>query len=368
MSRIPFVDLRRAFEPIQSEIREAIDRVLEKQDFVLGEEVEQFERRFAAYCGAQHCVTVATGTAALQLALLGSGIRPGDEVITQPNTYFATVAAIMNVGARPVFADVAPPEYSIDLEAVEAAITPRTRAIVCVHLFGQPCDVDALAAIATKYHLLLIEDASQAHGAVVREKRIGSRSDTVATFSFYPSKNLGALGEGGCVLTADAAIAERIRMLRNHGSSNKFVHEMVGQNERLDTLKAAVLLVKLRHLDGWLTERRQIAARYDALLPELERPLVKIDMKHAFHLYPILVSNRDELRRVLLERGVETSIHYPVPCHLQRAAAGLCYVAGDFPNAENLARRELSLPVYPGLTDDEIQRVAANVEEFAARG
>lgn len=362
--RVPYLDLQAQYRSIEKELWPALREVFETNAYVLGPSVARFEEQFAAFCGTTHCVAVNNGTAALHLALLAHEIRPGDEVITQANTFIATVAAIAYTGAKPVLVDVRSPEYTIDVEAVEAAITPRTRAIVPVHLFGQPCNLQALEDIAQRHGLAIIEDASQAHGAVYRGTVIGSRN--TACFSFYPGKNLGAAGEGGAIVTRDNEVAAHLRRLRNHGSEKKYVHEELGYNYRLEGLQGAVLGVKVRHLADWTTARRAVAHDYDALLPDMDRPSHHADAESAYHIYPVFVDRRDDVIKALNEKGIETNVHYPIPCHLQPGYASLGYKRGAFPNAELIAERELSLPIYPEMTAAQIEHVARTLA-LAAR-
>jgi dTDP-4-amino-4,6-dideoxygalactose transaminase len=355
-SRVPYLDLKAQYESIKDELRAAIDEIFETNAYVLGPAVERFERDFAEFCGNEHCVAVNNGTAALHLTLVALGIGPGDEVITQANTFIATVAAILMTGARAVLVDVAPPTYAIDAAAVAAAVTPRTKAILPVHLFGHPCDLSAILAIGEKHGIPVVEDAAQAHGATYHGKRIGSES--IAAFSFYPGKNLGAAGEGGGIVVRDAALARRLRLLRNHGSEQKYVHEALGFNYRLEGIQGAVLGVKLRYLADWTAARARVAAAYDALLPNVERPLVLAGTTSAYHIYPVLVENRDAVIAQLKDDGIETNVHYPIPCHLQPGYTMLGYQRGAFPHVERLADMELSLPIFPELTDPQLERVA----------
>jgi dTDP-4-amino-4,6-dideoxygalactose transaminase len=321
--------------------------------------VESFERSFAQFCGNEECIAVNNGTAALHLSLAALGIGRGDEVITQANTFIATVAAIVQAGATPVLVDVAPPTFGIDAEAVERAITPRTRAIVPVHMFGQPCDLDAIHAVAKTHDLIVLEDAAQAHGASYRGKPIGSGE--IASFSFYPGKNLGAAGEGGAVVVRDPAMARRLRLLRNHGSEQKYVHEAVGFNYRLEGLQGAVLGVKLRYLAEWTAARQRVAARYDELLADFERPQRLAETTSSEHVYPVLVDKRDRVAELLRRSGVDTNVHYPIPCHSQPGYAMLGYHSGDFRHSERLAARELSLPIYPEITEEQVEHVASSL-------
>jgi dTDP-4-amino-4,6-dideoxygalactose transaminase len=355
VENVPFLDLGAQYAPIAGEVRTAIDAVLMQRSYVLGPAVEAFERAFATYCEAGETVALGSGTDALHLALLAHGVGPGDEVITQANTFVATLEAIAYCGARPILVDVREPDYAIDVAAIEAAITPRTKAIVPVHLFGQPAPMDEIDALAARCGVAVIEDASQAHGARYRGRRVGARG--TACWSFYPGKNLGAYGEGGAVTTNDAALARTMRLLRSHGSERRYVHEMIGYNYRMDGIQGAVLGVKLPYLDGWNAGRRAAAARYDALLSDVERPHVPADVEHVYHIYPVFVDERDRVREALMRAGIETNVHYPGPCHLQPAFASLGYARGDFPHSEMIAERELSLPMYAELTAAQQERV-----------
>ncbi|MBV8491178.1 MAG: DegT/DnrJ/EryC1/StrS family aminotransferase [Candidatus Eremiobacteraeota bacterium] len=343
------------------EIDAAMRGVVDTAAFVAGPAVAAFERDFAAYAGAKHCIAMGSGTDALHAALLALGVGPGDEVITQTNTFVATVEAIEYTGARCVLVDVALPTYAIDVDAVAGAITPKTKAIVPVHMFGQPADLQSLRALCDRHGIAMLEDASQAHGAEYRGARIGTRS--VASWSFYPGKNLGAFGEGGAVTCEDDAFADRLRVLIDHGSRQKYVHSVVGYNYRMDGLQGAVLRVKLAHMDRWNAGRARVARRYGELLAGVERPVVPDDVVHAWHVYPVLVDERDEVRKRMESAGIGTNVHYPIPCHLQEAYRHLGYAAGSFPRAESLAQSELSLPIYPGLSDEAIEYVASTLRE-----
>lgn len=365
---IPFVDLKAQYASIRAEVGDAIQRVLDSAQFTLGPEVAAFEAEFAAYCSAPHGVGVNTGTSALHLALLAAGVGPGDEVVTVPFTFVATVSAIQYTGARPVFVDIDPRSFTIDVSAIEAAITPRTKAIVPVHLYGLPADMDPILDIARRHGLRVIEDACQAHGALYKGRRAGSLGD-MGCFSFYPGKNLGAYGEGGMVTTADAGFARTLRMLRDWGAEQKYHHVLKGYNFRLEALQAAVLRVKLRHLEDWTEARRAAAAGYDRLLAplDIELPACPAHMRHVYHLYVIRTPAREAWQTALDAQGVQTGIHYPVPVHLQPAFADLGHGPGSFPHAERAAREVLSLPMFPELTPAQQQQVASALAAVAER-
>jgi dTDP-4-amino-4,6-dideoxygalactose transaminase len=362
---IPFVDLRAQYRSIKAEIDEAIARVLETTAFVLGREVEAFEAAFAEYVGAKFCVGLNSGTAAVQLAVMACGVGAGEEVIVPANTFFASAEGVSTAAASPVFVDADPVSYTIDPAKIEAAITERTRAIMPVHLYGQTADLDPILEIANRYNLLVIEDAAQAHGSLYKEKRVGALG-RAGCFSFYPGKNLGAYGEGGAVVTNDAEVARRVRLLRDHGSEQKYRHEVVGYNFRLEGIQGAVLNVKLRHLDRWNDLRRAHAARYDELLSEsgLTLPREMPYARHVYHLYVVQTNERDALQQRLNEAGVQTGIHYPVPIHLQPAYASMGHKVGDFPESEKQAGRVLSLPMFPELTDEQINKVAEAINNL----
>jgi dTDP-4-amino-4,6-dideoxygalactose transaminase len=368
---LPLVDLRAQYRTIEDEVLAAIRGVLESGNFVLGPEVEAFERELAAFCGTPHAVGTSSGTSALHLALLAAGVGPGDEVITVPHTFVATVAAIEYAGAKPVLVDVRPDTFTMDPALVEAAITARTRAIVPVHLYGQTADMDPILEVARAYGLKVVEDACQAHGAEYRGRRAGSLADA-GCFSFYPGKNLGAYGEAGAVVTADEELAGRVRQLRHWGQGGRYVHELKGFNYRLEELQAAILRVKLRHLEDWTEARRRHARRYtDLLAGVLPTPAEMPYARHVYHLYAVRTGARERLQRSLLEAGVQTGIHYPVPVHLQPAWADLGHGPGAFPESERAAAEVLSLPMFAELTDDAIGRVvevAATQREPAWQG
>jgi dTDP-4-amino-4,6-dideoxygalactose transaminase len=362
--KVPFVNLRAQHEPIADELREVFLRVLDCSSFILGPEVQQFEEEFAKHLEVPYCVALNSGTAALHLTLLALGIGPGDEVITVPNTFIATAEAISAVGATPVFVDVDAVSYNMDPEALENAITPRTKAVLPVHLYGQSADLDPLLAIARRHNLPLVEDACQAHGATYRGKKAGTLG-MAGCFSFYPGKNLGALGEGGAVVTHDPAIAEQIRMLRDHGSVRKYEHRVPGFNFRLEGLQGGFLAVKLKHLDRWNQQRIEAAKKYDELLAnsELILPQVMPYGKHVFHLYAIQTEERDAVREQLTAAGIESGIHYPIPLHLQPAYRQLGHGVGSFPVSERIAQRILSLPMFPDISDEQIRYVASVLME-----
>jgi dTDP-4-amino-4,6-dideoxygalactose transaminase len=365
---IPFVDLKAQYETLKDEVAEAIRGILDSAQFVGGEAVSSFERDFAAFCQVRYARGVASGTDALHLALRALGIGHGDEVITTALTFIATAAAIVATGARPVFVDIDPDTYTIDPRMIERALTGRTRAIVAVHLFGQPADMGPIKDIARQRALYVIEDAAQAHGAEYQGVRTGALSD-VGCFSFYPAKNLGAYGDGGAVTTNNAAIAERIERLREHGRTTHYNHAEIGFNSRLDALQAAVLQIKLRRLDEWNANRRRAAEWYAAELEQsgIKTPFVRKGSTHVYHLYVIATNERDAMRNKLDEAGVATGIHYPLPLHLQPALAHLGYRRGDLPCCEAMAARSLSLPMFPELARDQVRRVAAIARAAAER-
>jgi dTDP-4-amino-4,6-dideoxygalactose transaminase len=356
---IPFVDLHAQYRSIRAEVLESIERVLESSQFVLGPEVAAFEREFAAYCQTAHGVGTSTGTSALHLALLALGIGSGDEVITVPFTFVASVAAIGYTGARPVFVDIDPASFNMDPARIEAAITPRTRAILPVHLYGQPADMDPILEIARRHGLRVVEDACQAHGAEYRGRRAGSLAD-VGCFSFYPGKNLGAYGEGGAVTTNDPELARTVRMLRDWGAERKYHHVLKGFNYRLEELQAAILRVKLRHLEHWTESRRAHAGRYSALLSgSVETPAQMAYARHVYHVYAVRTAGRNRVQAALREAGVHTGIHYPIPVHLLPAWAELGHGPGDFPVSERAANEVLSLPMYAELSESLVGEVAS---------
>jgi dTDP-4-amino-4,6-dideoxygalactose transaminase len=363
--KVPFVDLKALHEPISADLSNAIDRVMRHTAFIQGAEVKAFEDAFARYVGVRQCVAVNSGTAALHLALLALGIGPGDEVITVAHTFIATSEAISAVGARPVFVDVDPVSYTMDPSLVEAAITSRTKAILPVHLYGNLAEMDSLLAIANRHNLPLVEDACQAHGAQYKGRMAGSMG-VAGCFSFYPGKNLGACGEGGAMVTNDEALAEKVRMFRDHGSLKKYEHVFPGYNFRMEGIQGAVLAVKLPHLDGWNDRRRALAERYNEGLAGqgMVLPKEQAQARHVYHLYVIQAEDRDALREHLAQRGIETGLHYPVPLHQQEAYASLGYRAGDFPVTEKAAQHIVSLPMYPDMPLEAVDYVSDAIGEW----
>jgi dTDP-4-amino-4,6-dideoxygalactose transaminase len=360
---IPFVDLKAQYISIKDEINTAVAGVLESTQFILGNEVTAFEEEFARYCGADYGIAVNTGTSALHLALMANGIGPGDEVITVPFTFVATVAAIGYTGATPVFVDIDPISYTLDVTQIEKAITERTKAILPVHLYGQPADMDPILEIARRYGLTVIEDAAQAHRAEYKGRRVGGIGD-LGCFSFYPGKNLGAYGEGGMVVTNNPEHARTIQMLRDWGQEQRYQHVLKGYNYRMDGLQGAILRVKLRHLDAWTDARRAHAERYDALLANsgVKTPTVMPYSHHVYHIYAVQTQQRELLQQKLNEQGIQTGIHYPIPVHLQAAYSDLGYKLGDFPHSEQAAGRVLSLPMHAELTSAQIHTVAESLQ------
>lgn len=362
-SKVPYLDFKAQYRSIKPEIDAAVCKVLDSGEFVLGSEVASFEQEFAAYCGTSECIALNSGTSALHLALLAAGVGPGDEVITVPFTFVASVAAVLYAGARPVLVEIDPRSFNMDPAAVEAAITPRTKAILPVHLYGQPADMDPILEVARRHGLIVIEDAAQAHGANYKERQVGSIGD-IACFSFYPTKNLGAYGEGGAVTTSNADYARKIRMLRDWGQDRKYHHVLRGYNYRMEGLQGAILRVKLRHLEQWTEARRAVASQYDHLLADcdIERPVEMPWARHVYHVYTVRSIERDRLQAALAAEGIQTAIHYAEPAHLQPAYADLGYGAGAFPHAEAAARQVLSLPIYPELGAEAIAHVARAVK------
>jgi dTDP-4-amino-4,6-dideoxygalactose transaminase len=363
---VPLVDLREQHRAIAEEVEAAMRGVMERGDFVLGGDVEAFEVEFASFCEAGHAVGLDSGLSALEIGLRALGVGPGDEVLTPVNSFIASSSAISFTGATPVWVDVDPRTYTIDVQAAGSLVTPRTRAIMPVHLYGQPADMDAVLALARKHRLKVVEDACQAHGARYKGRRVGSLGD-FAAFSFYPAKNLGAYGDGGMLTTNDAELAERVRVMRNYGQRRKYEHVEMAWNRRLDTLQAAVLRVKLRRLDEWNDARRRHAAVYSRVLEGagLQLPVAAPYAEHVYHVYVVQARERDRVLRCLHELGIGAGLHYPVPIHLQEAYRSRGQGPGSFPVAEKLAGRVLSLPMYPELRQDQIERVADAVWDVA---
>ena len=366
---VPMVDLKAQYERLRPEIDAAVARVIESSQFVGGEEVRRFEEEFAAHCGVTHACGVANGTDALALTLRALGVATGDEVVTVASTFFATAEAILLCGARPVFVDVEPETATLDPTRLESALTPRARAILPVHLYGHPADMEAILEIAARRGLPVVEDAAQAHGAQLRGRRAGSLGQ-VACFSFYPSKNLGAYGDAGAVVSRDAELVARVRQLANHGAgADRYDHLVAGTNSRLDAVQAAILRVKLRHLERWNQERRERVAAYNAALaglPGVILPLERKGARSAWHLYTIRAPDRDGLQARLKSCGIATAIHYPRPLHLQPALSALGGRPGDLPVSEKLSGQVLSLPLYPELPLHTVARIAAEVRAFCA--
>jgi len=362
---IPFVDLKSQYLSIKDEIDSAVLKVLESTQFVLGSEVKALEAEFASYCNANYGIAVNTGTSALHLALLAAGIGPGDEVITVPFTFVATAAAIYYTGATPVFVDIDPVTYTIDVSKIENAITERTKAILPVHLYGQPADMEPIMEIARRHGLTVIEDAAQAHGAEYKGQRVGSIGD-IGCFSFYPGKNLGAYGEGGMIVTNNPEYTHTMQMLRDWGQEQRYHHVLKGYNYRMDGIQGAILRVKLRYIEEWTEARRTHAAQYNQLLANsgLITPVALPHNRHVYHVYAVRTSQREWLQQQLTAQGIQTGIHYPIPVHLQTAYADLGYQQGDFPHSELAAREVLSLPMYAELTDAQVSQVANSLQNI----
>jgi dTDP-4-amino-4,6-dideoxygalactose transaminase len=363
---IPFIDLKAQYHSIKPEVDAAIAQVLESCQFTLGNEVAAFEKEFAAYCHTHYGIGLNSGTSALHLALLAANIGVGDEVITVPFTFVATVAAICYTGAKPVLVDIHPESFTIDVTQIEKAITPRTKAILPVHLYGQVADMDPILALAKHYGLTVIEDAAQAHGAEYKGRRVGGLAD-LGCFSFYPGKNLGAYGEGGMVVTNNLEYANKIRMLRDWGQERKYHHLLKGYNYRLEGIQGAILRVKLRYLDRWTEARRAIAAHYHQTLTDtaVKLPTEMPYNRHVYHIYAIRTAHQDSLQAFLQQQAIQTGIHYPIPVHLMPAYADLCYRKGDFPHAEQAATEVLSLPMYAELTKNQVAEVATAILAFS---
>ncbi len=367
MSKIPLVDLHAQYETIKPEIDAAIQRTIDRTAFILGPEAKQFEENFAKFCNVKHAIGLDSGTAALHLAMMALNIGAGDEVITTAHTFIATAEPISLLGARPVFVDIDPRTYNLDPNKLQAAITPRTKAIIPVHLYGQPAEMDAILEIARAHNIPVIEDAAQAHGALYREHNVGTMG-LMTCFSFYPGKNLGAYGDAGALVTNDDELNYKIRMLRDHGRTTKYEHEISGYGYRLDGIQGAILDVKLKHLPQWNTARRAHADYYTELLSNVDDSIVTpyepSHVKAVYHLYVIRTRKRDELLQYLKEHDIEAGIHYPVPLHMQPVYKTLGYAHGAFPETERAAREILSLPIYPELAHAQMERVVDTMREF----
>jgi dTDP-4-amino-4,6-dideoxygalactose transaminase len=365
---IPFVDLKAQYQTIKVEIDSAVERIITNTAFIGGEDLKQFDKEFAAYCEAKACVSVGNGTDALYIALRALGIGAGDEVITVAHTFIATTEAITQVGAKAVFVEIEPDTMLMSPDAVVAAITPKTKAIITVQLYGQPCDMDRMMAIAKEHNLKVIEDAAQAHGASWNGRRVGSLGD-VACFSFYPGKNLGAYGDGGAIVSNDEDLIKRAKMIANHGRLEKYTHEIEGVNSRLDGLQAAILRVKLPYLDKWNAERQRVAARYLDKLKDSDvvvLPTIRPEANSVWHLFVVRVKNRDAFQAYLKEQGISTGVHYPIPLHRQQAYEHFQMPTGSLPITEKVASEIVSLPIYPELTDSMIDDVIRAVLAYSA--
>ena len=367
--QVPFLDLKIQYKQIEHEVMPMITEAMANGAFIGGEQVSCFETEFAEFCNSSYCVGVNSGTDALRFALMAIGVGRGDEVITVSNTFIATTEVISQVGAKPVFVDIYPDTCNMDVSKIEQKITENTKAIIPIHLYGQPADMDPILEIAQKNDIAVIEDACQAHGANYKNKKAGSMG-AVGCFSFYPGKNLGAFGEGGAIVTKDEAIAQKIRMIRDHGQNKKYFHDLEGYNGRLDAIQAGVLRIKLKRLNDWNKARRQNSACYNELLSEIPSVNLLTEAEFAesvYHLYVILVDDRDGLQQYLNSKSIATGLHYPLPLHLQKAYAHLGYKKGAFPVTENIADRLLSLPMYPELTRDQIEYVVQSIKEYVNR-
>ncbi len=365
MKKIPLVDLKAGFEPIKDEVMKSIESVLASMNLNIGPKVNAFEEEFASYCGTKYAIGVGSGTEALHFALLSLGVGKGDEVIVPPNTFFATVEAIAYTGAFPVFVDIDPVTYTIDIPMVGKKISQKTKAIVPVHMYGQSADMMPLIELSEKYGIKVIEDACQAHGAEYNSRKCGSMGDA-GCFSYYFTKNLGGYGEGGMVVTSSPDIAEKIRSYRNHGHKSKYEHSVIGYNSRLDELQAALLEIKLKYLDNNNDRRRALAKKYNSSLKNtpLTIPVEEKNRKHVYHLYVVRSKERDRLQEYLHDRGICTGIHYKIPAHLQEACRHYGYKSGDFPEIEKACREILSLPIYPELKDEDINYITDAIKEF----
>lgn len=363
---VPFVDFKEQFRAIQDEVRNGIENILEKGNFILGDEAKDFEKNFSAYCDAKYGVGVNSGTDALHFALSALGIKPGDEVVLPTHTFIATALCVSYAGATPVFADIEEDTYNLDPEAFEKAITAKTKAVIPVHIYGQPADMDTINEIARKHNIKVVEDAAQAHGAFYKNRRVGSLGDA-ACFSFYPTKNLGAFGDAGMVVTSDGHVHESLLMLRDYGRQGRYEHKIKGHNSRLDTIQAVGLDAKLKRLDEWNKMRQQAAEWYREELENVDGvilPNVKPDRTCVFHLYVVRVQNRDDVLEKMKAKGIGVLIHYPIPIHLQEAYQDAGYSKGDFPVAEKMTSEILSLPMFPHMTREQVKYVCQSLKEI----
>lgn len=363
--KVPFVDLKKQYESIKKEIDSKISFLINNSAFILGEDLEKFEKEFSEFCNIGYCIGVSSGTDALMIALRALGIVNGDEVITVPNTFIATAEAISLTGARPVFVDINEEDYNINVDLVKEKITEKTKAIIPVHLFGQPADIKGIMDIANKNNLFVVEDACQAHGAEFESKKVGTFGD-VGCFSFYPGKNLGAYGDGGAVVTNNKEIYRKILSMRSHGEVEKNKHEVIGSTNRLDNLQAGILRVKLKYLKKWNSKRRENASIYRKYLSDLKIivPEELEGRKHIYHIFAVRLKDRDKVRKELFNRGIATGIHYPIPIHMQKAYRFLGYNKGDFPVSEMVANEILSLPMFPELSEDQIKYICNLLKEI----
>ncbi len=364
--QIPIFTPVRQYLNLKDEIDSAIWKVLNEGNFILGEEVKEFESKISEYLGVKHAIGVASGTDALQIALMAIELKPGDEVITTPFTFVATAEAILLLGGKPVYVDIDEKTYNINPDLIEEKITEKTKAIIPVHLYGQPAEMDKIIDIARRYNLYAIEDSAQALGAEYKGRKVCTFGD-LACISFFPTKNLGAFGDAGMIVTDNDELAEKVRMIRVHGSKVRYNHEILGVNSRLDTIQASVLLVKLKYLDEWNDKRAEIAKKYTEGLSDVDglvTPYSKPDCKHIYHQYTIKTNRKDELAQFLKEKGIQTAVHYPIPLHLQKAFSYLGYKEGDFPISERCSKEVLSLPMFPELKDDEIEYIIESIRQF----
>ena len=367
MNEIPLVDVKRQNKALKKEIDKALNSVIHSSNFILGPQIKKFEKDFAQFCGAKYCISINSGTSALELALRALGIKHGDEVITVPHTFIADVEAIINVGAKPVFCKIDKHTFTIDINSLKTLITKKTKAVIPVDLYGQPCDLDPIMDLAAKYNLKIIEDACQAHGAEYKGRKVGGIAHATA-FSFYPGKNLGAFGDAGALTTEDTELAKKIRMIRDHGRSQnrKYEHDYIGGNYRMDELQAAILNVKLKYLETWIHAKREVASKYrkSIYIDHIEHPAEANYARHVYHLYVIRTNRREQLREFLKSKNICVGIHYPLPLHLQPALKFLGYKRGDFKITEKCANTVLSLPMFPELRKDEIEFVSTTINKF----